>query len=93
MLLWTVKLKSSRVLTAGKRAVFTRALPPWLSRALTSSARTAARYASSSQPSSLAGGRAARKGPRIPGALSTRDRYASSDPAGPVNAGTSKSAS
>ena len=45
-LVWTVKSKSSRVLIAGNRAALTRAEPPWLSRALTSSASTAARYAS-----------------------------------------------
>jgi hypothetical protein len=39
----TRKSKSSMVLTPGKRAAFTRAAPPWLSRALTSSASTAAR--------------------------------------------------
>ena len=53
-LVWTLKSKSSIVLTAGKRAALTRASPPWLSRALTSSASTAARYVSWSQPSSRA---------------------------------------
>ncbi len=41
-----VKSKSSSVLIAGKRAALTRAIPPWLSRELTSSVSTATRYAS-----------------------------------------------
>jgi hypothetical protein len=50
----TVNPKSSSVLTAGNRVTFTRADPPRLSRALTSSAGTAARYASYAQLSSRA---------------------------------------
>jgi transposase len=35
-LVWTVKSKSSRVFVAGNRAALTQAVPPWLSRVLTS---------------------------------------------------------